>query len=99
MSTIRTRFRSITKPFKYGLRLRPVRDWLVLLAFCLLLLLVSVGWNLWLFSEVTQGKQIGTATSTPAVEIKLDQVQTLFGERAQERARYENEYRFVDPSL
>jgi hypothetical protein len=90
---------TMTKSLRYGAQLRPVRDWLVLLALFVLALFGSLVWNLWLFAEVTQGEQIGNASSTPPVEIKLDQVTKLFQDRADERARYTGEYRFVDPSL
>jgi hypothetical protein len=84
---------------KYGPRIRPVRDWLVMLTIFALFLLISLAWNLWLFSQVTSGNKIGTQSSQPAVEIKLDQVKTLFDSRAAEQTRYIQEYKFVDPSL
>jgi hypothetical protein len=84
---------------KYGSRIRPVRDWLVLLTGFALFLLASLAWNMWLFSQATSGNKIGTQSSQPAVEIKLDQVKTLFGSRAAEQTRYIQEYKFVDPSL
>jgi hypothetical protein len=98
MNNISRQLGGLLKRLKYGPRLRPVRDWLVLLSLFTILLFVSVGWNLWLFSQVTSGNQIGTATSTPAIEIQLGQVKGLFEERAVERTRYTTEYRFVDPS-
>lgn len=76
----------------------PMRDWFILLAFTGVLLAASVAWNLWLFSRVTNGKQVGNATTTPAVDIRLSQVKALFAERAQEREKYMHEYQFVDPS-
>jgi hypothetical protein len=84
---------------KYGQRIRPVRDWLVLLAAFGLLLLCSLGWNLWEFSQATQGNKIGSESVQPPVQIKLDQVKSLFNERATEQTRYIQEYKFVDPSL
>jgi hypothetical protein len=92
-------FSTISKRLHYGAHLRPVRDWFVLLIIFVLFLLVSLAWNLWLFSQVTQGQQIGTASSTPDTQIPLDSVTTLFDSRAQERAHYQHDYRFVDPSL
>ncbi len=93
---------SLSKIFSalsYGPQLRPVRDWLVLLIVFVLLLLASVGWNLWLFNKVTKGEKIGDVTASQPVVIKLDQVKRLFENRAAERARYTGEYRFVDPSI
>lgn len=84
---------------KYGQRIRPVRDWLVLLAAFAFFLLASLAWNLWEFSQATQGNKIGSENAQPPVQIKLDQVKALFGERAAEQTRYIQEYKFVDPSL
>jgi len=92
-------FSTVSKRLRYGASLRPMRDWFVLLAFFVLFLLISLAWNLWLFSQVTQGQQIGTATSTPDTQIPLESVTTLFDARAQERTHYQHDYRFVDPSL
>ena len=99
MKNIFTTPNSVFAFFRYGSRLKPARDWLVLLGIFALILGGSLAWNLWLFSQVTQGEKIGTATSTPPVEIRLNQVRTLFSDRAAERDRYIGEYRFVDPSL
>lgn len=90
---------SVQKYLKYGRRLRPERDWLVLLGIFTFVLILSVVWNLAIFSRVTQGQQIGNETVSQPVQIKLDQVRTLFNQRADERQRYVGEYRFVDPSL
>lgn len=90
---------STTKKFHYGDRLRPGRDWLVLLVFFIIALAISVAYNLWTFSQVTNGQKIGNAPVTTPAQIKLDQVQNLFDARAAERAHYKSDYRFVDPSL
>jgi hypothetical protein len=89
----------ITKSLKYGARLRPARDWYVLLVLFSALLGVSIAWNLWLFSAVTKGETIGVQAPAPSAEIQLTQVKTLFDQRATERGRYTSQYRFVDPSL
>lgn len=83
---------------KYGQRIRPVRDWLVLLAAFGTFLLCSLGWNLWEFSQATQGNKIGSESVQAPVQIKLDQVKSLFQERAAEQTRYIQQYTFVDPS-
>lgn len=88
-----------TKAFSYGDRLRPQRDWLALLGLTILLIAGSVVWNLWLFSKVTSGEQIGdAAVSESQKTTQIEQAMVQFDERAQEEARYLNEYRFVDPS-
>ncbi len=92
-------FTKIFSVLSYGPQLRPVRDWLVLLIVFVLLLLASVGWNLWLFNKVTKGEKIGDVPVSQPVDINLDQVKQLFENRAAERMRYTGEYRFVDPSI
>jgi hypothetical protein len=85
--------------FSYGEKLRPQRDWFVLLVVAGVLLAISVAWNLWLFSRVTNGELIGDQQAqTPVHGAKLDAMNALFERRAQEETRYLNEYRFVDPS-
>lgn len=87
-----------SKSFRYGDRLRPGRDWLVLLSLFLIALAISLAYNLWTFSRITKGQKIGDAAVTTPAQIKLDQVKTLFEARAAERARYGSD-RFVDPSI
>jgi hypothetical protein len=87
-----------TKYLKYGERVRPARDWYILLVIFSVMLGVSVAWNLWLFGQVTQGEVIGNTVTAPSAEIQLTEVKTLFDQRATERSRYTSQYRFVDPS-
>jgi flagellar basal body-associated protein FliL len=84
---------------RYGSTPRPVRDWLILLVLFTLFLISSFAWNMWLFSEALKGNKIGSATSTEPVQIQLQNVQTVFTNRAVEQTKYIQEYRFVDPSL
>lgn len=95
-------FPNLTKNLKavqYGAHARPMRDWLVLLAVCGFLLVASILANLWYFARVTGGESIDTDV-TPSVVHKIDteSVNALFEQRESERARYLEEYRFVDPS-
>ncbi len=100
MKNVTQLFRRFSRFLAYGDRINPVRDWFALLTISGILLCISVGWNIWLFSRVTSGETIGTATSTPAeTNLKLDSVQALFETRSAERSRYVSTYRFVDPSL
>lgn len=90
---------NILKRINYGPRLRPSRDWLVILAIAFTLLLCSVVWNLWTFARVTGGETIGTQSPPPATaDLPVDSVNRIFERRAAEEARYRSEYRFVDPS-
>jgi hypothetical protein len=100
MNSITSFFSSIRKQLSYGPRIRPGRDWFVLLSVFFACLLCSFAWNLWLFSKVTNGQAIGSAvsaTSTPT--LNLNSVNALFDARSAERARYQSQYHFVDPSV
>jgi hypothetical protein len=92
----------LKKMFIYGERLQPTRDWLILLACTGVLLVLGVGWNIFIFYQLENGKTIGTATS-PVVQQgtgdAVTQVQTLFQQRATEETNYQQNYHFVDPSL
>lgn len=94
ISTLFSRF-----GFRYGARLHPVRDWLVILAVFTLLLLVSLFWNIWLFTQATNGMVLGSSQAPEQAQVQLDQVKGLFDSRAAQQARYLQEYHFVDPSL
>ncbi|KND51565.1 MAG: hypothetical protein AB202_03285 [Parcubacteria bacterium C7867-007] len=83
---------------KYGERLNPSRDWLILVMVFVLLLLGSLGWNIWLFDRVTNGDAIGNATApAPLNPASIDSVNALFEARAVKETDYKNS-RFVDPS-
>ena len=87
------------KGIHYGSRLRPDRDWLVLLGTWLLLFLVSIGYNVWLFSRVTNGESLDpNATSFEAKPVDVSSMTATFNARAAEQERYLSEYRFVDPA-
>jgi len=91
---------SLLKGFSYGPRIKPYRDWFVLLSVFFICLLCSFVWNIWLFSKVTNGQAIGNAPTTPALQAaNLDSVRALFDARSAERVRYQSQYHFVDPSV
>ncbi len=85
--------------FKYGPRIRPMRDWFAIVLGSAVLLGVGLLADLWLFTDVVRDEVPSTAaTSTPAIEqAPLEQVHTLFEARAREEARYKDEYHFIDP--
>jgi hypothetical protein len=90
---------AILTKVSYGDRARPVRDWFVLLAVMAVLVGLSVGWNVWLLRNMEKGGTIGTPETPSAFDTApIESVRAVFESRAEEEARYENEYRFVDPS-
>lgn len=93
---------SITKRFSYGDRLRPYRDWYLLLAVVFVLALLSVAWNVVIFFRAVDGEIIGTGEVREKEvfdEEAVDRVEAAFTARAEEEARYRGTYQFVDPSL
>jgi hypothetical protein len=90
---------SYTKALRYGDALRPERDWLVLLAVGLVLVVASLGWHLLTFRKVVEGEVLepGAANMIPKAA-RVETVTAHFDARALEAARYMSEYRFVDPS-
>lgn len=85
--------------FRYGSQPRPARDWLVLLGAFLFLFVATIGYNLWLFTRVTNGGSLDAAPAafeTRTVDIRP--ALEVFEARVEEQERYLNEYRFVDPS-
>ncbi len=84
----------------YGNRIRPLRDWFVLLAVALILLIASVAWNAWLFFRVTSGEGAASeapVTSTPVLDA-LPKAREVLEIRASEETRYRSLYEFVDPA-
>jgi hypothetical protein len=85
---------------EYGEDLRPVRDWLTLLAVTAILFVISVLWNGWLYVRISSGEGLGnsSAPSTTVDTNALDAAQAVFDKRATEAANYRGAYHFVDPS-
>ncbi len=83
----------------YGKRVHPQRDWLMLLAVAMMLLIVAALWSAVLYAR---GTHRDTDTQTPVAPTgvsleALEKTTALFEARAQEEERYRSEYRFVDP--
>ena len=96
---------SLTKylqTFRYTGRLRPERDWLTLLSILVVLLFASIGWNVWFFIALANGKNTApenTAPHTVSSAASVTNVQNVFKARATEQTNYQQTYHFVDPSL
>lgn len=88
--------------FSYGKRIHPARDWSVLLLVSILMLVASIGGNLWLFEHVAGGGLLGEIPQgAPPVfsQASLDTISKIFDNRAIEENKYQNgTYRFIDPS-
>ncbi|MCX6787005.1 MAG: hypothetical protein NTY93_00545 [Candidatus Kaiserbacteria bacterium] len=93
---------SFLKHFRYNEHLNPVRDWLLLLVFSAIVLAGIIVWNVWAFDTIANGGVIGTATTDASPvfnQSSLDTINTIFANRAEEKAKYETgAYRFANPS-
>ncbi|MDB5195178.1 MAG: hypothetical protein JWO84_362 [Parcubacteria group bacterium] len=87
------------KVLRYGDRVHPMRDWLIIICIVCILFVASALWSYLIFRETsTNGVQASTGTTTPISTASLDTVRHVFETRAIERAHYLLDYRFVDPS-
>ena len=88
--------------FRYGQRIDPSRDWLVLLSVSGIILAVIVVWNVWAFDTVSKGDSIGAPVETGAPlfnQASLNELNAMFSARASEEQKYQSgAYTFTDPS-
>ena len=92
---------SFLKRFTYGKRVRPARDWLVLIIIALIALAGFGVAGAWVYLEGARGRS-GEVIPLLAPELSgdaLERTEALFERRALEESRYRSEYQFVDPSL
>lgn len=91
----------ISKLTAPNLQPHPQKDWFFLLVVGGVGLILSAGWNLYVFSELASGKSLGGTLQKPKVtqSVQITDVQQVFKSRAIERDHYQNDYTFVDPSL
>lgn len=84
---------------RYGDRIRPTRDWFILLGLFFVALVAGTVWSVLFFLNVVSEEPTAqTAVSEVNDKTPLEQVRALFMTRDEEAARYRSEYRFVDPS-
>ena len=80
----------------------PGRDWRILLIAFGVILIITIGWNVWAFETVVDGGTLGDTHKIVApVETTsaLDTLPALLDTRAAEDSKYINGgYRFADPS-
>ncbi len=92
---------SAKKKFAYGERIRPTRDWFILLALTAVLLIAGVFWNVYLFTQFETVKAPASDVHAPALQnlqTSVQEVQRIFQTRATEENNYQQTYQFVDPS-
>ena len=85
---------------RYGDRLRPHKDWFILLSVSLVLLIASIAWNVWFFfSVVEENLSVGPPPPEEALDRSaLEAARAISAKEDEEDTRYRNEYQFVDPS-
>ncbi len=100
LSKITSRITTYLKFLRYGERIRPVRDWLVVLAVVAVLIISTSIWSYGLFRQTTAAErsQATAAAQASISRASLETVRNIFEARAAEHERYLSEYHFVDPS-
>jgi hypothetical protein len=102
MNTILDTTKAYAKRLRAGAYQDPVRDWMVLITFSVIVLAGIIVWNIWAFDTVANGGVIGTTApkATPGFSrASLDAIHVIFKNRADEEAKYETGvYRYADPS-
>lgn len=92
--------KNLFKRFSYGNRPRPSRDWFAILTVATLLIVLSIGWNLWLLRSVERGGVIGNEAPATSFDARpIEEIRAVFESRSLEELKYRQQYRFVDPSL
>jgi hypothetical protein len=92
---------SFLKRFTYGKRVRPARDWLVLIMIALITLGGFVVAGAWVYLEGARARdgQVFPFLVPNLSDDALERSEALFERRALEAERYRSEYQFVDPAL
>ena len=87
---------------RYGDKLNPLRDWLILLGISAVLMIGIIAWNVWAFSTVVSGGTISKTMSTPIAPVNLsslESIQKIFTARKEWQDMYlTGAHHFVDPS-
>ncbi len=86
---------------KYGTRLSPNRDWLIIISIVFVVLIVGVIWNIFVFFSVVSGPTISSTTPTKNAILDSNamyKVTQIFEVRHAEQLKYKSgEYTFSDP--
>ena len=71
----------------------------MLIGIAILLIILSVVYNLWLIARVTSGQSFGMQQQTsPIPDVSVTAVDALFATRAASMEAYQHTYQAVDPS-
>jgi len=100
LSSLNPKLTSLPR-ISYGSRVRPARDWVVLVVSTIVLLAGLAVFATWEYLEGAKADPIlnlPTTSNTISPEA-LKETEALFAERAAEAQRFQSEYQFVDPSL
>ena len=92
---------SSSKPSRasHNAQIHASRDWFILLGIGIVLIILSVLYNLWLIARVTSGQSFGIQQQTsPIPNVSLTAVDALFATRATTMEAYQHTYQAVDPS-
>ncbi len=93
---------SFIHKIKYGDRLRPARDWLVLVGVASIALTIIVVWTTFNFLRIIEGPSVMNIWQNKGSivnNVAMQEVRQIFDTRAMEQAKYESgEYTFADPS-
>ena len=95
---IRTINLSFLKRLSYGKRVRPARDWLVLIIIALAGFAIAGTW-VYLEGARARGGEVAPLQVPGLSDDVLERTEMLFEERSLEESRYRSEYQFVDPAL
>lgn len=91
---------TVRELFRVRTHTHPTRDWFVLLGVSALLVGVSIGWNVVAYLAATRTPVVmEKEVALPAFDTSaVDTVKKVYEVRGEEARRYQDNYRFVDPS-
>jgi hypothetical protein len=95
MSTFFSRKKSTSKDEQ----IHATRDWFVLVAIAIILVLASTLYNLWLVARITSGQSFGVSQKATVVpDVSTKSVDAIFAARGVSQNTYVHSYYIVDPS-
>ena len=93
---------NLIKKMQYGPRLRPTRDWLMLISIIAIVFVIGIVWSVLTFFHAVSSRSVSNHEPTVNTVINhsaINRVQKIFDARAVEQEKYKSgEYSFKDPS-